>query len=113
MRSTNILLFFLFLSYQFSAQDYKIKYATELSAENKYAEALPVWEELAQVALKNKSNEVHILGRAIEASYLTENYRKTVYWFTKISPYLAKEKLNSTEHLWRYYIPVSYTHLRA
>lgn len=104
MRSTNILLFFLFLSYQFSAQDYKIKYATELSAENKYAEALPVWEELAQVALKNKSNEVHILGRAIEASYLTENYRKTVYWFTKISPYLAKEKLNSTEQLWRYYI---------
>jgi len=104
MRFTYILLFFLFFSFQFSAQEYKIKYATQLSAENKYTEALPVWEELAQTSLKNKANVVGILSRTIESSYLTENYRKTVDWFTKMSPYLAKEKVNTSEHMWCYYI---------
>ncbi|NBU92809.1 MAG: hypothetical protein EBS17_08235, partial [Flavobacteriia bacterium] len=85
-------------------QDYKIKYANELSAEYKFAEALPVWEELSSAAMNKKTNRIFILSKTLEAAFLSEQYLKTVYWFNKVAPWLTKEKSNSTEKQWNYYL---------
>lgn len=104
MRINYILFFAILASSVVFSQDYKIKYATELSAEYKFAEALPIWEELSNVALKKKTNQVFILSKTIEAAFLSENYKKSVYWFNKLQPSLTKEKLNTTEKQWCFYL---------
>jgi outer membrane protein OmpA-like peptidoglycan-associated protein len=104
MRINYILFFAILVSSVVFGQDYKIKYATELSAEYKFAEALPVWEELSNVALKKKTNQVFVLSKTVEAAFLSEHFKKSVYWFNKLAPSLTKEKLNTTEKQWGYYI---------
>jgi len=67
------------------AQDYKIKYATELSNEFRFAEALPVWEELAGKTLKSTSPDWSILRKTVEAAYMSENYRSAMNWSSKLT----------------------------
>ena len=72
------------------AQDYKIKYATELSNEFRFAEALPVWEELAGKTLKSTSPDWSILRKTVEAAYMSENYRSAMNWSSNS---LVKDKV--------------------
>lgn len=105
MKATTIfLLAGLLYSFQGWAQEYKIKYANELSSQYKFSEALPVWEELLTASEKKKFQESFILRKTLEASYYAENYRKTVYWFSKKSSLLKGEKANSTEKEWLFYL---------
>lgn len=73
----------LFLSIQ--AQEYKIKYATDLSKQFRYTEALPVWEELATKTLKSTSPDWSILRSTVEAAYMSENYRSAMNWSSKLT----------------------------
>ena len=104
MKLTYLLLFFLVLSLSGFAQQYKIDYANELSSKFKFTEALPVWEELLTASEKKKTQERFIFRKTLEASFLSENYRKTVYWFVKKRSLLSAAKLNSTEKEWVYYL---------
>ncbi len=104
MKLTSLLLLFLMLSFAGNAQQYKIDYANQLSSEFKFTEALPVWEELLIASEKKKIQEGFILSKTLEASFLSENYRKTVYWFVKKRSLLNSAKLNSTEKEWMYYL---------
>lgn len=105
MKATSIfLLTGLLCSLQGWSQEYKIKYANELSSEYRYSEALPVWEELLVAADKKKYKEFFILRKTLEASYFSENYSKTVYWFSKKRNWLNAQKSDSTEKEWVYYL---------
>lgn len=69
----------------FQAQDYKIKYATDLSKQFRYSEALPVWEELSTKTLKSSSPDWSILRSTVEAAYMSENYRSAMNWSSKLT----------------------------
>ncbi len=62
------------------AQEYKIKYATDLSRQFRYTESLPVWEELATKTMKSTSPDWNFLRNTVEAAYMSENYRKATTW---------------------------------
>lgn len=105
MKATTILILACLLcSFQGWAQEYKINYAKELSSEYRFSEALPVWEELLLSADKKKYKEYFILSKTLEASYFSENYSKTVYWFSKKRNWLNAQKSDSTEKEWVYYL---------
>jgi len=105
MKATTIfILACLLCSFQGWAQEYKINYAKELSSEYRFSEALPVWEELLLSADKKKYKEYFILSKTLEASYFSENYSKTVYWFSKKRNWLNSQKSDSTEKEWVYYL---------
>lgn len=105
MKATTIfILACLLCSFQGWAQEYKINYAKELSSEYRFSEALPVWEELLLSADKKKYKEYFILSKTLEASYFSENYSKTVYWFSKKRNWLSAQKSDSTEKEWVYYL---------
>ena len=61
-------------------QDYKWKYANTLSTQYRYAEALPVWEEISQKALTDGIRLTPSLRKTVEAAYQSENYAKAVRW---------------------------------
>lgn len=63
-----------------NAQEYKIKYATDLSRQYRYTESLPVWEELASKTIKSSSPDWTILRNTVEAAYMSENYKKATTW---------------------------------
>ena len=69
----------------FQAQDYKIKYASDLSKQFRYWEALPVWEELSTKTLKSSSPDWSILRSTVEAAYMSENYRSAMNWSSKLT----------------------------
>jgi len=75
-----VTLFSCFLILAIQAQEYKIKYATDLSKQFRYAEALPVWEELAQKTTATKAPNWSLVRSTVEAAYLSENYRSAVKW---------------------------------
>ena len=81
------------------AQEYKIKYAKELSAQYKFVDALPVWEELATSTLKTNSPNWELLSKTVEAAYLSENYRKASTWGYKL---VSKGK--TMEQDWVYFL---------
>jgi len=66
------------------AQEYKMKYAKDLSAQYRFVDALPVWEELATSTLKTNSPNWELLSKTVEAAYLSENYRKASTWGYKL-----------------------------
>ncbi|MFM7566433.1 MAG: OmpA family protein [Flavobacteriales bacterium] len=61
-------------------QDYKWKYANTLSMQYRYAEALPVWEEIAEKAQMDGIRLTPSLRKTVEAAYQSENYAKAVKW---------------------------------
>jgi len=61
-------------------QDYKWKYANTLSTQYRYAEALPVWEEISQKAMTDGIWLTPSLRKTVEAAYQSENYAKAVRW---------------------------------
>ena len=73
------------LIWGFNAQDYKIKYATDLSKQFRYSEALPVWEELSNKTLKSSSPDWSILRNTVVAAYMSENYRSAMNWSSKLT----------------------------
>ena len=87
------------LIWGFNAQDYKIKYATDLSKQFRYSEALPVWEELSTKTLKSSSPDWNILRKTVEAAYMSENYRSAMNWSSKLTA-----KGQSTASDWIYFM---------
>jgi outer membrane protein OmpA-like peptidoglycan-associated protein len=81
------------------AQEYKIKYAKQLSAQYKFVEALPVWEELATKTLKSNTPNWELLSKTVEAAYFSENYRKASTWGYKL---VSKGK--TMEQDWVYFL---------
>lgn len=73
------------LAFSIHSQEYKIKYANELSSQFKYTEALPVWEELSITTLKSKTPDWSILRKTVEAAYLSENYKKSSLWSQRLT----------------------------
>ncbi len=80
MNVKNIVWVFTLFILSVNAQEYKIKYATDLSTQFRYTEALPVWEELSTKALKTKPVNSEILRQTVNAAFLSENYKKASYW---------------------------------
>jgi len=67
------------------SQSGKVVYATKLSSQLKYADAFPVWDELASsfVNLKKKSKKVgnwSYVTNAAEAAFYSEHYERSLYW---------------------------------
>jgi len=82
-----------------SAQEYKIKYANDLSNQYRYAEALPVWEELSIKTMKSLKPDWKIVQKTIEAAYLSENYRSALKWSVKLT---GKGQANAVD--WMIYL---------
>jgi outer membrane protein OmpA-like peptidoglycan-associated protein len=80
------------------AQKNRAEYAAKLSSEYRYAEALPVWEELSTLALKKPLLNKVILQKTVEAAYMSEAYSKAVYWSQKLAP------KSNDQHDWIMYI---------
>ncbi len=99
MNVKNIAWVFTLFILSVNAQEYKIKYATDLSTQFRYAEALPVWEEISTKALKVKPVNSDLLRQTVNAAYLSENYSKASYW-SKV----LVNKGESTPQDWETYI---------
>lgn len=93
---------FSFLSTVFIAalsfsQSYKAEYASKLSSQLKYADAFPVWDELASSFLSPKKNAKKLgdwsyVSKAAEAAYYSEHYERSLYWDqVMINKNVAKE----------------------
>jgi outer membrane protein OmpA-like peptidoglycan-associated protein len=82
-------LFYLFLFFSiisnYNAQTYKEQYATKLSSELRFVEALPVWEELSNKTLNAKEKNWDNVRKAVEAAYNSEQYEKAYYWSQKLT----------------------------
>lgn len=63
-----------------NAQEYKVKYATGLSDQFRYTEALPIWEEISTKYLQTKLGDWAYVRSTVEAAYMSENYGKAAKW---------------------------------
>jgi outer membrane protein OmpA-like peptidoglycan-associated protein len=67
------------------SQSYKADFARDLSMQLKYADALPVWEELSNAFIGKKKNKKTVgdysfLRMTAEAAMYSEQYSKALYW---------------------------------
>ena len=62
------------------AQNYKAKYAKDLTDRLQYIEAYPVWAELATAYLDTKKGESEYLRMAARTAYYSEQYEMAYYW---------------------------------
>jgi outer membrane protein OmpA-like peptidoglycan-associated protein len=67
------------------AQTNREQYAAKLSSEYRFAEALPVWEELSSLELKKTAPKLSVLRKTVEAAYASEAYSKAMYWSGKLT----------------------------
>jgi len=71
-------------------QDYKWKYANTLSTQYRYAEALPVWEEISQKAMTDGIRLTPSLRKTVEALTSQKTMQKQCVglrsWFQKDRP---------------------------
>ncbi len=82
--STTILAIIALSSFGWS-QSYKADFARDLSMQLKYADALPVWEELSNAFIGKKKNKKTVgdysyLRMTAEAAMYSEQYSKALYW---------------------------------
>ena len=74
-----------FISALSFSQSYKADYASKLSGELKYADAFPVWDELASSFINPKKNSKKLgdwsyVAKAAESAYYSEQYDRSLYW---------------------------------
>ena len=67
------------------SQSGKVVYATKLSSQLKYADAFPVWDELATSFVNPKKKSKNIgdwsyVSNAAEAAFYSEHYERSLYW---------------------------------
>ncbi len=80
------------------SQSGKVVYATKLSSQLKYADAFPVWDELASSFVNPKKKSKNIgdwsyVSNAAEAAFYSEHYERSLYWNqVKINKNTATEK---------------------
>ena len=67
------------------AQKNRAEYAAKLSSEYRFAEALPVWEELSTIELKKPQGDLGVLRKTVHAAFMSEAYDKAAYWSQKLT----------------------------
>ena len=67
------------------AQTNRADYAAKLSLEYRFADALPVWEELSTIELKKPKGNLNVLRSTVHAAYMSEAYGKAAYWSQKLT----------------------------